>query len=148
PLEPRAFFVSKGDLTPGAPGNTDGKNEVYVADFEKFRLRQLTNSAGETLLRGVTGADSGVLESSGDLVPGGNADGSHEIYRVQLHSGAVEQITASGVDSRFADAGSSGRYISIESRGDLVSGGNGDGSLEVFVHDRRRGKLFQATSSA
>ena len=148
PLEPRAFFVSKGDLTPGQPGNTDGRNEVYVADFDTFQLRQLTNSPGETILRGVTGPDSGVVESSGDLVTGNNADGSREVYRIQLHTGALDQITASLGDSTFVDSGVAGRWIAIESRADLLPGRNPDGSLEVFVHDRATNRLVQVTSAA
>lgn len=148
PLEPRAFFVSKGDLTPGAPGNPEGRNDVFVADFDTFRLRQVTDSPGETLLRGVTGPDSGVVESTGDLVTGNNTDGSREVFRIDLRTGALDQITDSDGDSRFADAGVAGRVITIESRADLVPGHNADGSMEVFAHDRRTNRLVQVTSSA
>jgi Tol biopolymer transport system component len=147
----RAFFVSKGDLTPGAPGNLDGQNEVFVYDVATKTLSQLTNSPRASLIRAICAPERcGVIESAADLTPGvpGNADGSTEIFLLDLDTLAVEQVTASAANTGYRGQDAKGRHLAFESRGDVVAGGNTDGSREVFVYDRKSKTLHQATSSA
>lgn len=147
----RAFFVSKGDLTPGAPGNPDGENEVFVHDVATKTLSQLTNSPRASLIRAICAPERcGVIESAADLAPGapGNADGSTEVFLLDLDTLAIAQVTSSAANTSYRGQDPRGRYLAFESRGDLVPGGNADGSREVFVFDRKAGTLHQATASA
>lgn len=149
----RALFVSKGDLAPGAPGNADGSNEVFVVDLLSGATRQLTSGARPTVIRAICGsARCGVLESRADLTPGapGNADGSTELFLLDLDTDAIEQVTSSDADVRYRGRDARGRLLAFTSRGDLAPGnpGNADGSEEVFVYDRSSRKLRQVTASA
>lgn len=158
PDGPRALLGSKGDLVPG--GNPDGSYEVFSYDLDTGSLLQLTSTPTTSLIRGLcgVGVDCGIVESFGDLVPAsrggpGNADGSREVYLVDVASGASQQLTASDVESRFAGTNPDGRFVAIESRGDLVPAalggpGNADGSLEVFVWGVHPNRLIQATASS
>ena len=150
--ERRAFYVSKGDLPPGMPGNADGSNEVFVYDVEAREMAQLTNSSSESLVRSiVTERRIAIVQSSADLTPAapGNADGSREIFFVDLDSFALTQVTASSGDTTYAGRSGDGRWLAFESDGDLTPGqpGNADGSQEVVVYDLDTDSLRQVTSS-
>lgn len=151
----QAFFVSRGDLTPGAPGNTDRQNQVFSYDVSSRVTEQLTAGDGESLIRAICGRDAcGVVQSGVELVPGGNPDGSREIYLLDLGDGSetrgFRQLTSSGADAFFRGQSVGGRYLAFESRGDLVPNlpGNTDGSQEVFVYDTTVERLYQITNSA
>ncbi|MCE9635159.1 MAG: hypothetical protein K8T90_05570 [Planctomycetes bacterium] len=149
----RAVLVSKADLTPGSPGNGDGSNEVFTYDVPTGALTQLTATGVPTLPRGVCiGGDCVFVESSADLDPVqsgglGNADGSVEVFQLQLDGGQARQLTASAGASRFVGRDDFDRYAVVESRADLISGGNLDGSIEVYVVDLRDGNVRQLTRS-
>jgi Tol biopolymer transport system component len=145
----RAVLVSESALAGGA--NADGADEVYAYDVARRALTRLTDSGGVSLSRGVAADGSfAFVESTGDLVPGGpgNADGSRELFAVDLDGRRTRQLTASDRDARFTARDDAGRFVAVESRGDLAGGGNADGSQEVFVLDLRSGAVRQATSSA
>jgi Tol biopolymer transport system component len=148
----RAFFGGRGDLTPGAPGNLDGSQEVWSYDVGTNTLTQLTNTTHDTLIRGICNpAHCAVMESSGDLVPGQNADGSTEIFLFDLDTPGFEQIThaATGA-SHYRGQDATGRFLALESTADLTPGspGNADASQEVYVYDRTAKTLTQLTNSA
>jgi len=147
-----ALFVSKGDLTPGAPGNADGENEVYSYDFDTGQWRQLTSSAHESLLRGIDPKSKfAVIQSKGDLTPGrpGNTDHNRELFIVDLSDGTITQLTDSPGESFLGSVSRDGRYIAINSDGDLTPGapGNTDGGFEAFLYDALEDDLFQVTDS-
>jgi hypothetical protein len=149
--EDRAFFASKGDLTPGAPGNADGANEVYVYDVATGTLTQLTNAPQASLIRAICGPERcGVVESGGDLTPGapGNADHSTEVFLLDLDTLAFEQVTSSLGTTHYRGQDAAGRRLAFESTGDIVPGGNADASQEVYVYDRKTRTLTQLTHSA
>ncbi len=146
----RAFFVSKGDLTPGAPGNADGRNEVFTLARDTGEFRQLTNTPQESLVRALDPLGRfALVQSRGDLTPGapGNADASCELYLLDLATLALHQVTASTGDSVFADWSADGRHVAFTSTGDLT-GDNADGSREVFVLELPGEELRQLTASA
>ncbi len=155
-IDPRGRFAlvqSRGDLTPGAPGNADGSWELFLLDLGSLDLEQMTASSGDSLYAG-WGANGRHLAftSTGDLVPGasapgGNADGSREVFVLDVNKGGIRQITASAGDSDFAGFGPRPHRIGVHSRADLVPGGDGDGSQELFVHNLRSGRLQQLTRS-
>jgi len=145
-----ALFVSKGDLTPSAPGNTDRTNEVFAHDFDTGQWRQLTSSPQESLVRGLS-PDSkfAVIQSNGDLTPGapGNPDLDNELFIVDLKDGSLVQLTDSPGDSRLGSVSRDGRFIAINSTGDLTPGapGNTDGGWEAFLYDVKKDEMIQVT---
>lgn len=150
-LDPRERFAlvqSRGDLTPGAPGNADGSWELFLLDLRTLALEQVTASAGDSVYEGWS--DDGrflAFTSTGDLVDGGNADGSREVYVLEVKRRAIRQITASAGDSDFAAFGPRPHRIAVHSRAALLPGGDGDGSQEVFVRNLRNDRLQQVTRS-
>ena len=142
-------FSSQADLVGG--GNADGNREVFLFDVSLGSFDQLTDTtgcsswvatsegpsfaAGETLL---------LVNSTCDLVPGGNADGSWEAFVLDLTSEVFEQITWSTGGSTASSISRDGRYIGVDSEGDLT-GANPDLSLEVFFVDRVEGTTRQLT---
>ena len=147
--------MSRGALRPAAPGNPAAKNQVFSYDLASDSLVQLTSGDNESLIRAICAEDDcGVIQSSADLVPGGNTDGSREIFLLDLtpsgETRGFTQLTSSTADTFFRGQAPGGRYLAFESRGDHVPGspGNADGSQEIFVYDRKLGVLTQATSSS
>ncbi len=57
-------------------------------------------------------------------------------------------MTSSTTDSFKAEMSSDGTRIAIQSRAELVTGGNPDGGYEVFVRDRPSGTFLQVTDSS
>ena len=147
----RAFFVSKGDLTPGDPGNTDRRNEVFSYSLANDEFAQLTSTPEESLTRAIDPKGRyALVQSRGDLTPGapGNADGSWELFLLDLQTLDIEQVTATSGDSIYAGWSADGRYLAFTSTGDFPAGGNADGSREVFVLDVGNRDVRQITASA
>ena len=103
---------------------------------------QLTNSAGDTSVDRIGPPATHVvaLRSTGDLAPAdpGNADGSSEIYFLDLIGGPIRQVTASDTSSSVARITGEGRFV-VSSQGDLTPGvsGNADGSFEAWLYTPR-----------
>ncbi len=154
--DPRGRFLviqSRGDLTPGAPGNADGSWELFLLDRDDLSLSQITSSAGDSRYAGLSPDGAFIaVESTGDLVPTGpgNADGSLEVFLYDTRTGTLGQVTASAGDTGFAGFGPRSRRAAVVSRQDLTPGapGNADGSREVWILDLRRGGLTQLTASS
>jgi Tol biopolymer transport system component len=150
-IDPKGRFAliqSRGDLTPGAPGNADGSWELFLLDLQTLEVEQRTSSAGDSIYAGWS--DNGryvAFTSTGDLVAGGNGDGSREVFVLDVNKGGVRQITASGGDSDFADFGPRSHRVGVHSRADLLPEGDGDGSQEVFVRNLRNDRMKQLTRS-
>jgi len=147
-----ALFVSKGDLTPGDPGNPDGENEVFDYDFDTGTWRQLTSSPQESLVRGIDPKSRyAVIQSRGDLTPGapGNADHNPELFMLDIETRDVVQLTDSPGETFLGTVSRKGRYIAINSNGDLTPGapGNTDGGYEAYLYDTKTGELRQVTDS-
>lgn len=81
-----------------------------------------------------------------DLVPGSNPDGGFEVFRYDAASGDLAQLTdvASG-DASDSAISFDGTLVAFRSNADLVSGGNADGSFEVFVLDVVSGEIAQVS---
>lgn len=149
---------SRGDLTPGRPGNTDGSRELYLVDLRTLAMRQITSSSRDARYRGHDDAERFVaFECDGDLTPAdaaqtGNADGSQEVYVYDRRARRLRQMTHSPGDSSFAGFVPHSRLVAVESREDLVPAtpetpGNADRSREVFTVDLVNGRIAQETAS-
>jgi Tol biopolymer transport system component len=135
-------FRSTADLIPG--DNTDGNSEIFV--FHRGRgFTQVTNSDG--CFNGPPSvAKSGAMvafASDCDLT-GGNADGNSEIFLFDRRTGVTQITDSPSGESVLPGLDGRGSRMAFMSTADLVSGGNADGSAELFVFDRRNG-LIQVT---
>ena len=91
----RIAFHSNADLTPGAPGNADGNQEIFLFDTTTGLFTQITNTTVSANFDPSINADGTriAFTSGSDLTPGnpGNADGNNEIF-------LVDTTTASSSD--------------------------------------------------
>ena len=88
-------FDSDRDLVPGQ--NADGNIELFVMNTDGTGIVQLTSTtgncgSGEGSLDG-TGTQV-VFDSDHDLVPGGNADGNSEIFKMNVDGSGLVQLTS------------------------------------------------------
>lgn len=128
----RIVFASSQDLT-GA--NADGNLEIFLYD-EGAGLRQLTDTTGATNARPALSADGSTVAftSTADL-GGGNPDGNFDLFLLDVATGVITQVTTAqggGVADPAIDA--DGGRVAFTSGLDLT-GGNADGSREVFLYD-------------
>ena len=131
-------FTAVCDLVPGQ--NPDGGAEVFIVDVNSGRVRQLTNAPAGTYAAGPRLNASGkkvAFGSTADLVPGENADGSAEIFIMNVDGSGLVQLTHTPNDpnefTTFAPAiDYAGKQVYFTSTMDLLPGGNVDGSREIF----------------
>jgi Tol biopolymer transport system component len=74
-----------------------------------------------------------------DLIPGGNADHSREVFLLDIETGAITQVTSTvgpGLGCRTASLSASGRTVVFSCDGNLT-GANADGNRELFVANVR-----------
>lgn len=149
----RVAFHSNADLT---GGNADGGIEVFVFDRSAGAVVQLTSSANAADYAALPSIrDDGLLVAwSGTVLPSGtNPDGNEEVWTTALSAasppvvGASNRVTdgpAASVDPSLSPAGT---YVLFDSEGNLA-GDNGDGSFELFLHDRGLAQLEQLSDSS
>jgi hypothetical protein len=150
----RIAFQSTRDLTPGAPGNADGNQEIFLFDTTTATFTQLTNTTG--------GANSGAainsngtriaFESNRNLTPGapGNADGNFEIFLFDTTTATFTQLTnTTGGDNFSAAINAVGTRIAFDSDRNLTPGapGNADGNTEIFLFDTTTATFTQLTNT-
>src|SRR5262245_16375395 len=128
-------------------GNPDGNAEIFLVDTTTATLTQLTASSGASGLTPSINADGTriAFASAADLT-GGNPDGSFEVFLVDTATGTLAQLTASSQHSFYPSINADGPRIGFQSRADLT-GGNPDGSFELFLVDTTTGALAQITAS-
>jgi Tol biopolymer transport system component len=144
----RIFLGSSSDLT---GGNADGNLDVFVYDVAGGAFTQLTSTAGvHTLTSIVRDADASQLAFSGMFDPlGSNPDGNSELFLLQTGSSTLSQVTnTSGLGTNAAPSlDGAGTHLALTSNFNLT-GGNADGSSEVFRIDLGTSVATQITSSA
>jgi Tol biopolymer transport system component len=130
---------STGDLTPGAPGNVGGLQQIFfvsIAAKPKPTVQATAGASGSTAEFVVGGHV--VFFSSADLVPGGNADGSSEVFAANTKGPLkLRQITSAPSGESYTWNYSQpldGRTVFLLSTGDITPGapGNADGSEELY----------------
>jgi hypothetical protein len=141
-----AVLRSTGDLRPDVPGGGTGTADLYVQRLRTVptRAQRLTSGDDDAAFGGFGPRSRRLaIDTTAELVPGGNGDGSREAYLVALGAtrATPQQITDTGFDTEVAAVSAGYPLVVLESRGDLVPGGNGDASLEVYVH--RYGRVPQ-----
>jgi Tol biopolymer transport system component len=150
----RIAFVSTRNLTPGAPGNADGNNEIFLFDTTTATFTQLTNTVGGATVNPAINADGTriAFESFNNLTPGapGNADQNQEIFLFDTTTSTITQLTnTTGGDNFAAAINAAGTRIAFSSDRDLTPGapGNADGNFEIFLFDTTTGTITQLTNT-
>lgn len=148
-----------GVLLP-APSAFSMSGDARFFAYESFSqgVRLFDRSTGTTVQ--VSGNGSGfnqrpVLSADGSSLAfvaafdplGLNADLNTELFRYDLASQTLKQITVTtGATASAPSLSGDGRRIAFSSTGNLT-GGNADGSLEVFVYDLLSGQFDQLTDT-
>ena len=142
----RIAFNSTANLT---GGNADGNSEIFLYDMASAAFTQITNSTtGFNAIPSIS-ADSGRIAflSTANLT-GGNADGNQEIFLYDAATANLTQITNATVGfSQFPSMSGDGTRVAFSSTANLT-GGNADGSDEIFLYDTSMPTLTQITDSA
>ena len=138
-------FYSESDLT---GNNAGGNREIFKINSDGTGLTQLTmnNAFPEELAL----SDDGMwIAYHSPLDPfGGNPDNSREIFVLDIDGLGHAQLTGGLADSVNPDLTDNGSLTAFTSRADLIAGGNGDGSYEVFVANTDGSAMLQITASA
>lgn len=143
----RVVFQSTADLDDGV-GNADGSGEIFAVDADGANLVQLTDSALASTQPAISGDGTRVAFVSNADLTGANADGGPEIFLVDAADGGNPvQVTDTGSASGIAqpDLSADGSRITFTATGNLT-GGNGDGSRELFAVDADGANLAQLTT--
>lgn len=133
----------------------DGKRVVYDTYSQGVYLYDVTT--GVTTVISAAGGGGGfnqrpVISADGNSVVfsstydplGRNADHSSEVFRYDIPTKTLVQVTQSGRDSREASLSGDGSRIVFSSDGDLA-GRNADGNVEIFVYDLLADSFLQMT---
>ncbi len=143
----RVAFNSAADLT---GDNADGNDEIFFVDVAGPTVTQVTSTTGGTLanLTPSISDNGGKIAFVSDIdVTGDNADGNNEVF---LHTvgGTTTQVTDSvgDVGSGVVDLSGDGTTIAFISDDDLT-GGNADGTGEVFLRALGGGATTQLTDT-
>jgi Tol biopolymer transport system component len=115
--------------------NADGNTEIFLYAVGTATTTQLTNTTVGDCSRPSISADGRFVafESETTELAGANTDGLDEVYRLDRKSSTFLRLTDSTESSDRAFVSGSGSYVVLESEGDLVAGGNLDGSNELYL---------------
>ena len=151
-------FTSDNDLTGGNPMND---TQIFSIAPDGSNLTQVT--MGTTSAESVEFADGGTqlvwVDTSDPF--GTNADGSREIFTINIDGTNHMQLTMSSGDSQTPEISDDGAYVVFASAAEFTAGSNADAKLEVYVvrtdgtglvritdTDRDSGLLFNGSASA
>ena len=139
----RVAFQSDADIN----GVNDGDNrEVYLYDIPTGIITQVTDSTtGDSMVPVLNSNGTLIAFVSGADLTGMNADGSDEIFVFDAVGGTTTQITDSMEDSRNASINGDGTLIVFQSSANFT-GGNPDGTQEIFLFDTTSGMFTQITN--
>lgn len=123
-------FTSDDDLTGGNPMND---TQIFSVALDGSNLTQVTT--------GVTSAESVELSDDGTQLVwvdssdpfGMNADGSREIFTINVDGTNHMQLTMSSGDSQTPEISDDGAYAVFASAAEFTAGSNVDGRLEIYV---------------
>ncbi len=112
-----------------------------------FTVVRLTNQTGCSREPSISANGKRIaFASEADLVPPGNVDANFEIFLRDQKKGLTQITTTTGGENRSPKITRNGARIAFLSDRDLVTGGNADANLEVFLFDKKTG-IRQVTST-
>ena len=127
------FVAFTGNYNP-LGSNADGSGELFIFDLQVNQLRQATSMAGGSVRNASISADGTRVAFSSNADPlGSNADGSEEVFILDLLEDSLVQVTDTvGAFSVETELSADGRWLAFTSNANF-GGGNGDRSSEVFL---------------
>lgn len=140
-------FVSNANL---AGLNPEGNSEVFVFDVTASSFQAITSSAaGFNQNPAISGDGRWIAFASNTDPTGGNPDGNFEIFLFDRNTPTFIQVTTSPAEtgSQRPKLDFDGSLLVFSSGADLVTGGNLDGSTEIFLFDRDLSSLQQITTT-
>ncbi len=133
--------------------NPDGNAEIFVFDSTTGVTSQITTTAGGSNENpSISGDGTRIVFQSDIDYTGGNADGNTEVFLFDTTAGFT-QVTASSAALGMLNSvaphslNTDGTKIALFSNADYT-GGNADGSTEIFVFDTRGGGSFLQTTDS
>jgi Tol biopolymer transport system component len=140
----RLVFTAVSDLT---GENPDGNPEAFLLDGRGGVEAQITNTVGRRNGMATISSDGRrvVLLSDADLT-GRDADGTTEVFLLDVDAGGVQQVTNGGggaLQEGMSVSGDGSRLVFRSDRN--LTGDNPDGNVEVFLFDADTSALTQLT---
>jgi Tol biopolymer transport system component len=145
----RIVFLSDRNL---GGFNPDLNREVYLASvFGPIALTSSTGGGGSAHSEAEISGDGRYVVYASTREPPGtaNGDGNREVFRLEIATGAVDQVTQTiggGNGSEVVAISGNGSRVAFRSTANLT-GGNGDGGAELFLRDFGTGTTTQLTST-
>jgi Tol biopolymer transport system component len=140
----RVAFVTSANINGGNPQRAQ---QLYVIDRDGANLIQLTNAPTGSIGHMWISDDGTRLafNHDGDLT-GGNADKNEEVFAITVGDALPRQITSSTAGhADSANISGDGNTIVFESTANYT-GGNTDGSDEIFIANFTTGAITRLTS--
>jgi uncharacterized repeat protein (TIGR01451 family) len=131
-------------------GDTNGNADVFVHDRQAGTTQLISVGLDGRPASGVAPSISGdgrfvsFTSNAFNLVPGDTGFRSH-VYVYDLQTGAMERVDVAndgtpGDGEAFTSALSGdGRFVAFDTFADNLAANDGDGSVDVFLHDRQTG---------
>jgi Tol biopolymer transport system component len=138
-------FASAEDLTGDNP--VVNSAQIFTINFDGTGLRQVTS--GDLDVRDLALADDGnriAFTSNGDPF-GTNADGSDEIFVIDINGLNLVQLTASDTFSEKPRISDDGSRVAFVSSADHAAGQNAEQNAEVFVAMADGSAIAQVSSN-
>ncbi|MGB5166178.1 MAG: hypothetical protein WBN09_03095 [Woeseiaceae bacterium] len=139
-------FTSSADLTGGNAANDE---QVFSINDDGSNLTQLTTFTvmNPTNLAFADGGSKIAFDGEGDPA-GTNADGSREIFIMDVDGGNLAQLTATASDSLFPKISDDGSLVAFTTQAEIFGGGNADGNYEMYVAQSDGSAIVQITNNA
>ena len=152
----KVVFAAAMDLVPGS--NPDLNSEIFVVSIDGSGLVQVTHSTGgdpnnfggNTHPRLDPAGRRITFSSDRDLVPGGNSDGNHELFLINVDGTGLRQLTHTTGGYGVFDPGGldiTETKVIFDSDRDMVPGGNADGNSEIYMMYVSGAGLVQLTNT-
>ena len=136
----------------------DNYADIYSKNLDNGILTRVSaNSAGEAANGNSDNASASadgryiVFSSQASNLVDGDTNGHRDVFRKDMHSGAVLRVSisadaAQGLgDSSNATISADGRFVMFESTSDFTPG-DGDGKADIFIKDLNTGALARLSS--
>jgi Tol biopolymer transport system component len=146
--EPQAsviIFRSDNDLT---GDNPLGDTQIFSINLDGSGLFQVTT--GNPIPEALALSDDGstiIYQGLGDPL-GTNADGTREIFVINIDGSGLAQLTMTAGHSYAPRVSDGGLRVVFTSQAEVIPGGNPDGSYEVYVANSDGTGLTQITANA
>lgn len=138
-------FTSFSDLTGDNPA---GDKQIFSINADGTGLTQISNftSMFPEALSLADGGSRVAFEGSGDPF-GTNADGTDEIFVMDVDGNNLTQITATSGFSYDPKLSDNGSLVAFTTQAEVFAGGNPDGNYEMYVAQTDGSAIVQITNN-